>query len=104
MTSVPDALSANSGVLERGHSASITVAVLSDLHAYESAGESAPSHLRITDPESEPGKHPIAGLRALIAAESLRADLILCPGDLGDKAHLASLQYAWHAVTGLCAD
>jgi predicted MPP superfamily phosphohydrolase len=81
----------------------LLIAVASDLHAYdEHDGDAAPSHLRITDPENQPGKHPISGLLKLISEDStIRADLLLCPGDLGHKAKPAPLKYAWQALQTL---
>lgn len=79
----------------------LRIAVASDLHAFDADEKSSlpsPSHLKITYPMTEPGKHPIAGLIKLIEDESLTADLFLCPGDLGHKAHMAGIQYAWEAV------
>ena len=34
----------------------------------------------------------------MIEAEGLSADLLLCPGDLGDKASIEGIKYAWQAV------
>jgi hypothetical protein len=75
----------------------LTVAVLSDLHAYDEA-ILPPSHLNIADAEDQPGKHPIAGLLELIQREELVADVVLTPGDLGDRARPAAIQYAWKAL------
>jgi hypothetical protein len=80
----------------------LRIAVVSDLHAYdEHDGDGAPSHLKITDPEDQPGQNPIAGLSSLIKKEKLKADVLLCPGDLGHKARPAAIKYAWHALQKL---
>jgi hypothetical protein len=78
----------------------LKIAVASDLHAFEHKSDSdpSPSHLRITAPDNEPGKHPIRGLLKLIQEQSLTADLFLSPGDLGNKAEPAGIQYAWKAI------
>lgn len=77
----------------------LMIAVASDIHAYDVHDSGpAPSHLRINSAENEPTQHPISGLIHLIKSEKLRADLFLCPGDLGDKAESTSVQYAWKAV------
>jgi 3',5'-cyclic AMP phosphodiesterase CpdA len=77
----------------------LRVAVLSDLHAYESStGATEPSHLQIGAREDIIEQHPISGLLDLIDKHDLKADLLLCPGDLADKAHPASLKYAWQQV------
>lgn len=79
----------------------LRIAVASDLHAYETLGSdtaTSPSHLRVSLPENEPGKHPISGLLKLIETERLTADLFLCAGDIGDKAQPVGIQYAWKAI------
>jgi hypothetical protein len=79
---------------------SLKIAVASDLHAFDKVGDGAvsPSHLRITAPENEPGKHPIVGLLKLIEEQGLVADLLVSPGDLGDKANPSGILYAWRAI------
>ncbi len=57
-----------------------------------------PSHLQVTAAEGEPGKNPISGLFRLITEASLRADLLLCPGDLGHQAQQIAIQYAWSSL------
>jgi len=71
------------------------IAVLSDIHAYPSASPSPPSHLCIAAPADEPTRHPLAGLKRLIKEANLNADLLICPGDLTDKADTAALIYVW---------
>ena len=73
----------------------LSIAVMSDLHAYDEAEGQQPSHLKTTDPEDQPEKHPISGLLHLIQKTPLEADLLLCGGDFGDKARPAGIQYAW---------
>ena len=86
----------------------LTLAVMSDLHAFETANLSeeersnCPSFLNVSAPEDQPSKHPIAGLKKLINQEGLQADSVFCGGDLGEKAHPTHLKYAWeklHDVT-----
>jgi len=74
---------------------SVVFAVASDLHAHDQPGENSPSSLRVGDDESNPMRHPIAALLNLIDRENLKADALLCPGDLGDKASTVGIQYAW---------
>lgn len=40
-------------------------------------------------------QHPIASLLALIQKDSLTCDLVLCPGDLGDKADEQGISSSW---------
>lgn len=77
----------------------LVIAVMSDLHASsEPAGAASGSKLCISDPEDQPSKHPVAGLKDLIAREGLKADLLLCPGDIANKADPAALKYGWNAL------
>ncbi|MCY2994758.1 MAG: metallophosphoesterase [Planctomycetota bacterium] len=79
-----------------------TAAVLSDLHAYSDAKpDDAPSHYCIKDPETDPSKNPIAGLKRLIDNHGLRADALVCPGDLAHQADPLALQQAWREVNEL---
>ena len=86
--------------VEENRSELLRIAVASDLHAYDNCGRRPePSHLRISHPEDQPGKHPIAGLVKLIVEdEKLSADLLLCPGDLGDQVEIAGIKYAWEKL------
>jgi 3',5'-cyclic AMP phosphodiesterase CpdA len=79
----------------------LKIAVVSDLHAFDSKENdltTSPSHLKITLPENDPGKHPISGLIQLIEDEKISADLLLCGGDMGDKAQRAGIMYSWKAI------
>ena len=80
------------------------IAVASDIHAYANADGPAPSHLCIAAPADQPTRHPVSGLKRLIEDEKLTADLLVCPGDLADKAETAALIYTWnelHAIKDL---
>lgn len=77
---------------------SLRIAVLSDLHAFKRLqGDKSPdpSHLCISEPENNPTQHPFSGLEELIDRESLVADLVLCPGDMTDKADPDGIKYVW---------
>lgn len=77
----------------------LRIAVLSDMHVCEAAlGGRQPSLLRVSDPENHPSLHPIAGLRKLISDEKLKSDLLVCPGDLGDRALKIGIKYAWEKI------
>lgn len=75
----------------------LRIAVLSDLHVFEGSSDSpkAPSYIGTHDPQNVPEKHPFAGLWSLIDRERLTADLVVCPGDMTDRANPGSLQFAW---------
>ncbi len=76
-------------------------AVASDLHVYEVEGDNSPSALRVGADETDHLRHPIAALLHLIRSQDLRADALLCPGDLGDRASTAGIQYAWAKLVQL---
>jgi predicted phosphodiesterase len=78
---------------------SLRIAVASDLHAISgSVVSSGRSHLRADESEDQPGKQPVGGLLKLIRDENLTAQLLICPGDLGDKADPEGIRYAWKAL------
>jgi 3',5'-cyclic AMP phosphodiesterase CpdA len=79
----------------------LRIAVASDLHAYSASEVTdgpTPSHLEVLSGDTSAATNPILGLRDLIAAQNLKADLIVCPGDLGDKASPQGIQFAWQKV------
>jgi len=80
----------------------ITIAVASDLHAFvpSDTNKAPPSYLPISGPP-DPFQHPIEGLKVLIRDCHLTADLLLCPGDMGDKADQASQYYVWEQLQNL---
>jgi 3',5'-cyclic AMP phosphodiesterase CpdA len=81
---------------------SLDIAILSDLHAFDDAqGKEDPSYLSVSLPDTEPGKHPITALKELIKTTKLSAQLVLCPGDIGDKARPAAIKYAWASLQEL---
>lgn len=84
--------------------ADLRIALISDLHAYDTLGsrEPPPSRLWVGEPEDLPGKNPFVGLAELIASEPpLKAECLLCLGDLGDKARPIGIKYAWERLNKL---
>jgi 3',5'-cyclic AMP phosphodiesterase CpdA len=83
----------------------LRIAVLTDCHAFTGRQEdkgSAPSWLDLTKNQSDAGQNPFAGLDVLAARDpTVRADIVLCCGDLGDKANPDGLQYVWREVNRL---
>jgi hypothetical protein len=79
----------------------LRIAVLTDFHAYAGRpGDKAasPSWLDLSQVQSDPGRNAFAGLIEKIAAEQVTSDVLLCCGDLGDKADPAGQQYVWSEV------
>lgn len=79
------------------------VAVVSDIHAYTNtpAGASAPSRLKANDLNKPPTQHPLLALHAMIREQNLKADYLICPGDLCHKADMGAAQYAWTEIEKL---
>jgi calcineurin-like phosphoesterase family protein len=87
-----------------GEESILKVAVVSDLHAYEThddSGEGAPSYLCTSAPEDQASQHPISGLLHLIHEKTLKADLLICCGDMGDKARPGPMKYVWERLQTL---
>lgn len=74
----------------------VRIAVLSDLHAFTSeAGKSPPSFYDVAKIPANPLLHPISALKELIKTEHLTADMVLCGGDMSDKAGPSGVIQAW---------
>ena len=73
---------------------SATFAVISDLHCRL---ESDPndSFLTVGSLRTPRARHPVQALLDLIDEENLRADALLVPGDLANKARVEGLQQGW---------
>lgn len=71
------------------------MAVLSDLHA---SGGADPRRTWAIE-GADPAFNPLAGLERLVSeTDELRADVLLCPGDLCDQADWDALPYAWGQI------
>lgn len=81
----------------------IKIAVLTDIHAFRKSAESGdPSWLNLAEDQANRTTNPFAGLQYLINSDpNLNADVVLCCGDLGDKASPDGLQYVWSEVNKL---
>ncbi len=78
---------------------SIRIAVISDVHAFPGKyGDASPGWLGLGDDQSNPKSNPFAGVLDLIARETMKADVVVCGGDLGDKASPDAQQYVWQQI------
>jgi hypothetical protein len=80
----------------------LKILFLSDLHVFASAGREAderPSYVDATDQNPTPTQDAFMALRSLIAQEKIEADLLICGGDLCDKADPIGVRYAWQCVS-----
>ena len=82
--------------------AKVRIAVLPAFHAFAGgapAGASLPSWLDLFADQHAKTVNPFAGLVDLIQSDGgPRADVVLCCGDLGDKASPQGQQYVWREV------
>lgn len=79
----------------------IRIAVVSDIHVFEKSDSTAPSFLSTSTPEVPALGHPFASLREFVQREEITVDILVCCGDMGDKASRAALQYAWSQIHSL---
>jgi hypothetical protein len=85
----------------------ITVAVISDLHFCDERPEgsgSQLSHIVIQKLHEAPGKNPWSDLIAFIKREKIKADYLLCPGDITTHAARGPLNTAWKGLVELGQD
>ncbi len=83
--------------------ATLTIAVISDPHFFLKDERSAEAHSYL--PVSTDGdlsvharglnKNPIDDLKALIGENNLKADILLCPGDITTRANSTALRTGW---------
>lgn len=83
----------------------LRIAVVSDLHAYEGDVDPPPSRLRVGETGTDPKHDPVAGLEQLITAnhEMATSQILLCPGDLGDRAQRGGVELGWRVVERVAA-
>ncbi|MDI1279525.1 metallophosphoesterase [Methylobacter sp.] len=72
----------------------IRVAVLSDLHPTDGSDQKNGSHLQMNGPES-PEQNPVVGLKKLVESEGLKANIVICPGDIGNQGDPQTISYGW---------
>lgn len=77
--------------------------VLSDLHAHQQDVDdaSAPSRLSLLSRHQDKAVNPVAAFPEALKSADFAPQLVICPGDLGDKNDGVAQQYAWAALEGL---
>lgn len=74
----------------------VQIALLSDLHAYSEDRTPSPSRLGLHSSQAFPNQHPIAGLLDLVSKNpTVRADYLMCAGDMCDRADPSAVKYVW---------
>lgn len=77
----------------------IRIAVLTDIHAFSSKEGETPSWINLAEDQSNATTNPFAGLRTAIDTDpNMRADIVICCGDMGDKGSPEGQQYVWQEI------
>ena len=90
----------------------LTIAVISDPHFFLKDEKSAEAHSHLPIAADEEivayargvNKNPVDDLKALIADQGLKADVLLCPGDITTRANATALRAGWAALVGIAHD
>jgi 3',5'-cyclic AMP phosphodiesterase CpdA len=82
---------------------SLRIAVLSDLHAAPKSASHPPGDVKLFTDEQHVAAtdHPIEGLKELIKKRNLKVDVVVCPGDMTNRANAQALGYVWTALHDL---
>jgi predicted MPP superfamily phosphohydrolase len=78
----------------------LRIAVVSDLHAHDmsmdrTAGKKIPSWISQKPVIYPPRNNPLTDLKQFVIDHEIKADIVVCPGDIADQANDAALRYAW---------
>lgn len=74
----------------------LTLAVISDIHVHhDPAARAGESNYAAAMPEKSPTDNPFVGLRDLIVEHNIKADFVVCPGDVSDRAHPSAMADGW---------
>jgi predicted phosphodiesterase len=73
------------------------ICVISDLHCkhQQIVGDTTDTLLISNKPRLPRNQHPVSSLLHIIKQEKIEADVLLCPGDLGDKADEQGISSSW---------
>lgn len=73
----------------------LTLAIASDLHCHEESYTPTESWLIAGALRKPAGNHPVQALISLIKNEALRADALICPGDLSNRVSKVGMMQSW---------
>src|ERR1700736_1828251 len=87
-------------------SAIVRILAVSDIHAFDSAakgrkGKEPPSYVDITKTDQGATDRPLVALEDLVDGLPIRADVVICCGDLGDGADPVGIKFAWDFLNKL---
>lgn len=78
----------------------IKVAIASDIHAFGASTEGT-GFVSAKSDQQQPHRNALLSLIEFVKKSKLRADYLLCPGDLGEKADVEGIAYAWRSLDEL---
>jgi 3',5'-cyclic AMP phosphodiesterase CpdA len=79
--------------------------ILADLHAFQGERKPLPSLVNFSDADRTASSDPLLGLRKLFQENEIEVpDLLLCAGDLADRADPIALKSAWSELASIQAD
>lgn len=81
----------------------LKIAFVTDIHAHSADPDDPkrPSYISTSSPKNNPAQNPLAGLQHLIREQKLSADLLICGGDIGDKADPQAQVFIWSELVSL---
>lgn len=82
-------------------SAHLRVAVASDIHADGGFDEPSDSYVRTEPPQRSAFSNPLRDLIRYVDKERIRADILVCPGDMTNRSDNVGKTYAWSALNEL---
>ncbi len=79
----------------------LRVAVVSDIHADAALDEPRDSYVRTEPPKRLALSNPLRDLVDFVDQTRLRADILLCPGDMTNRSDDVGKIYAWRTLNEL---
>jgi metallophosphoesterase superfamily enzyme len=80
--------------------ADLRIVIVSDLHAAPEA-HADESYILLEPPDARRHQHPLSDLLAFVGDRGLRADYVLCPGDITNRSDDMGKVYAWRRLQEL---
>jgi len=77
----------------------LIIAIVSDLHCRHGKESQISTHLYTELPRNPKEHHPVESLKLLIKKDNITSDILLCPGDISDKADDQGLSTGWGFIS-----
>lgn len=81
----------------------VSLAIISDLHCTSSDVDKKKTYLHTSRLREPYQNHPVQAFHNLIKDKQLRADFVICPGDVADKVSLTGFNFGWTLLKELRA-